>query len=63
MDAHQPDKSKKQLKVSAHVCPQCSHASSLKGLPLLERSMGVITCPQCNWSGPVDIGVVEEDLE
>jgi predicted RNA-binding Zn-ribbon protein involved in translation (DUF1610 family) len=63
MDAQQPDKNRRQLKASAHLCPQCGHAISLKGLALLERSMGLITCPQCNWSGPVDIGVVEQELE
>lgn len=63
MDAQPPDKYKGRSRESAHVCPQCGHAISLKNLGILERSMGVITCLRCNWSGPVDIGVVEEEPE
>ena len=63
MDADKHDKGEAKEWQSAHVCPQCGHAVALKDIGLMERSMGLITCPQCNWSGPVDIAVVEQKPE
>lgn len=43
---------------SAHVCPKCGFSVGLKNLGLRVGATGVVTCPKCDWSGPVEIGVV-----
>lgn len=45
---------------SAHVCPECGHAIPLKSLELGEATTGIIACPQCHWSGQINIQVVKQ---
>ncbi len=60
MAAQQPGKDEKKLKASAHVCPQCRFSINLKDLGLREGATGLVTCPKCDWSGPVTIGIIEK---
>jgi predicted RNA-binding Zn-ribbon protein involved in translation (DUF1610 family) len=61
METHHADKEKRQPKASAHVCPQCGFAIALKDLGLRAGATGLVTCPECDWSGPVTIGIVPKD--
>jgi predicted RNA-binding Zn-ribbon protein involved in translation (DUF1610 family) len=59
MGAQQPNKDKRQPKASAHVCPQCGFAIYLRNIGLKEGSTGLITCPKFDWSGPIQIQIVD----
>jgi predicted RNA-binding Zn-ribbon protein involved in translation (DUF1610 family) len=61
MGARHADKEKRQPKASAHVCPQCGLAIDLKDLGLREGATGLVTCPKCDWSGPVTIEIVPRE--
>lgn len=61
MAARQAGKDERKLKVSAHVCLQCGFSINLKDLGLREGATGLVTCPKCDWSGPVTIGIVEHE--
>lgn len=47
--------------MSAHVCPQCQFAINLKDIGLREGATGLISCPKCDWSGPVEIQIVDRE--
>jgi uncharacterized paraquat-inducible protein A len=61
METHHAVKEKRQPKASAHVCPQCGFAIDLKNLGLREGATGLVTCPKCDGSGSVTIGIVPKD--
>jgi predicted Zn finger-like uncharacterized protein len=61
MEAQQPSKDEKKLKASAHVCPQCEFRINLKKLGLRGGTTGLVTCPKCDWSGPINIVIVESE--
>jgi hypothetical protein len=61
MEAQQSDKDKKQPKTSAHVCPQCGFSINLKYLGLRAGATGVVTCSKCDWSGPIEIQIVDRE--
>ncbi len=63
MESERPEKNETRQWESAYVCPQCGNAITLKDIGVMERTTGVITCPKCKWSGPVDIGVIEQKPE
>jgi predicted RNA-binding Zn-ribbon protein involved in translation (DUF1610 family) len=44
---------------SAHKCPQCGHVLKLADIDLKAATTGIVVCPNCNWSGPIDIQIVE----
>lgn len=46
---------------SVHVCPQCRFVINLKDLGLKGGATGVVICPQCEWSGPVEIHIVHRE--
>lgn len=56
-----PGNEKRQLKKSVHRCPRCNHPVDLKQLTMREATTGLITCPKCEWSGPIAIGVVAKE--
>jgi predicted RNA-binding Zn-ribbon protein involved in translation (DUF1610 family) len=60
MAAQQPGKNERKLKASAHVCPQCGFSIDLKDLGLRGGATGLVTCPKCDWSGPVTIRIVHK---
>jgi predicted Zn finger-like uncharacterized protein len=55
------DKKEKKSKISAHVCPQCEFFVNLKDIGLKGGSTGLVTCPNCDWSGPVEIRIVNKE--
>jgi ssDNA-binding Zn-finger/Zn-ribbon topoisomerase 1 len=52
---------RKKRKMSAHVCPCCGFAIDLKDLGLRGSTTGLVTCPKCEWSGPVTIVTVPRE--
>ncbi len=62
MEDQQTVKGRRQRRVSAHVCPQCGFSIDLKDLGFRGSATGLVTCPKCEWSGPVTIGIVAKEL-
>jgi ssDNA-binding Zn-finger/Zn-ribbon topoisomerase 1 len=56
-----PDRHGRLPKTSAHVCPKCGFSIDLKDIGLRGGATGLVTCPKCDWSGPVTIGIVERE--
>jgi predicted RNA-binding Zn-ribbon protein involved in translation (DUF1610 family) len=61
MDREQPRNEGKQPKLSAHVCPQCGFSIDLNDIGWRGGAKGLVTCPKCDWSGPVTIGIVHKE--
>jgi predicted RNA-binding Zn-ribbon protein involved in translation (DUF1610 family) len=61
MNPQTPDEGKKPLKISAHLCPRCGHAIDLEDLGLRGGTTGLVTCPKCDWSGPIDIRIINKE--
>lgn len=61
MEAQQPNKDENRFKASAHVCPRCGFSIKLRDLGLREGATGLVTCPQCDWSGPIEIQIIDEN--
>jgi len=45
---------------SAHVCPNCGHVINLAELDMQALTTGIVTCPNCDWSGQIEIQVVDQ---
>jgi len=45
---------------SVHVCPNCGHVINLAQLDLRAVTTGIVTCPSCDWSGQIEIQVVDQ---
>jgi transcription elongation factor Elf1 len=59
MESHRPDMTIVKQWDSAHKCPQCGHVLKLADIDLKAATTGIVVCPICNWSGPIDIQIVE----
>jgi ssDNA-binding Zn-finger/Zn-ribbon topoisomerase 1 len=46
---------------SVHVCPKCAFVTNLSEIDLKTVTTGIINCPRCDWSGPVEIKIAEVD--
>jgi ribosomal protein L37AE/L43A len=46
---------------SSHVCPRCSLALNLADFDLRTITTGIVVCPKCDWSGPIEIRIVDGD--
>jgi hypothetical protein len=46
---------------SAHVCPRCGFPIDLENLGLRSGTTGLVTCPKCDWSGPVEIRIIDKE--
>ena len=46
---------------SAHVCPRCGFPIDLEEIGLRGGTTGLVTCPKCDWSGPIEIQIVAMD--
>lgn len=44
-----------------HRCPQCEHIIKADEIPHSAIATGVLTCPRCNYSGPINVQIVPED--
>lgn len=45
-----------------HQCHVCGHAVRLDHINLKIITAGVITCPKCESSGPVNVKIMDEEL-
>jgi hypothetical protein len=45
---------------SAHVCPRCDFSIDLEELGLRGSTTGLVTCPKCDLSGPIEIRIISE---
>ena len=45
---------------SVHVCPNCGHVINLAELDLKAITTGIVACPNCDWSGQIEIQVVDQ---
>jgi predicted RNA-binding Zn-ribbon protein involved in translation (DUF1610 family) len=61
MAAQRPDEDGRKPKTSAHVCPRCGFSIDLKDIGLRAGATGIVTCPKCDWSGPVEIQIVDKE--
>jgi hypothetical protein len=43
-----------------HRCPQCEHILKADEIPHSAIATGVITCPKCDFSGPIEVQIVPE---
>ena len=46
---------------SSHVCARCGSATHLSEIALRAITTGIVTCPKCDWSGPIEIRIVDAD--
>ena len=44
---------------SAHVCPKCGFVLNLAEIDLKAATIGIVICPRCELSGPIEIQIVE----
>jgi len=49
-----------QLWESVHVGPNCGRVINLAELDLRAITTGVVTCPDCDWSGQIEIQIVDQ---
>jgi len=45
---------------SVHVCPNCGQVINLSELDMRAITTGIVTCPSCDWSGQIEIQVVDQ---
>lgn len=45
---------------SVHVCANCGHVINLAELDLRAITTGIVSCASCNWSGQIEIQVVDQ---
>jgi hypothetical protein len=45
---------------SVHVCPNCGHVINLAELDLRAITTGIAICPSCDWSGQIEIQVIDQ---
>jgi hypothetical protein len=53
------DRPEKQLE-HVHVCPKCDLVLGPDKIELCSIVTGIITCPKCDWSGPINLQIVEK---
>jgi hypothetical protein len=44
---------------SVHVCPKCGHILNLALIDLKAITTGIVDCPKRDWSGPIEIQIVD----
>ena len=49
----------KQVWESVHVCPKCAFVINLSEIDLRTVTTGIVECPRCQWSGPIEIQIVQ----
>ncbi len=45
---------------SVHVCSNCRHVINLAELDLRAITTGIVICPKCDWSGQIEIQIVDQ---
>jgi transcription elongation factor Elf1 len=46
---------------SVHKCPQCGHILKLDEIDLKAATTGIVICRNCDYSGPIEIQVIERE--
>jgi hypothetical protein len=59
MESQRPDMTIVKQWDSAHKCPQCGHVLKSADIDLKGGHDGNRGLSECNWSGPIDIQIVE----
>ena len=60
MTAHASDSRERRHWESVHVCRNCGHIINLAELDLRAITTGIVTCPGCDWSGQIEIQVIDQ---
>lgn len=45
---------------SAHLCPGCGFVINLAEIDLRAITTGILLCSRCEWSGQIEIQIVDE---
>jgi DNA-directed RNA polymerase subunit RPC12/RpoP len=45
-----------------HQCGTCGHPTRIDHIELKIIAAGVITCPKCEFSGPINVKIVDEKM-
>ena len=61
MSSHPPPPEGDKQWESVHLCPKCGHALNLEQTDLEAVTSGIVTCPKCDWSSPINLKIVSED--
>ncbi len=54
-----PNSDEKRHWESVHICPKCEHVINLAEIALKAITTGIVSCPNCDWSGPIEIRVID----
>ena len=60
MAANDTSRENGQAWESVHVCPNCGHFINLAELDLRAITTGIAICPSCDWSGQIEIQVIDQ---
>ncbi|AXC12279.1 hypothetical protein ACPOL_2977 [Acidisarcina polymorpha] len=60
MTAHASDSRERQHRESVHVCPNCGLIINLAELDLRAITTGIVSCPNCDWSGQIEIQIIDQ---
>jgi len=60
MERLPPNTSEEKEWEHAHLCPKCGHILGPELIELNSIVLGVITCPKCEWSGPINLQIVQK---
>jgi transcription elongation factor Elf1 len=59
MDGQPTDTSAIKQWEAVHKCPRCFSALKLADIDLKAVTTGIVACPNCDWSGPIEIQIIE----
>jgi len=60
MNAGRTDPNPAESWESVHVCPNCVHVINLAELDLRAITTGIVNCLNCDWSGQIEIQIVDQ---
>jgi ssDNA-binding Zn-finger/Zn-ribbon topoisomerase 1 len=61
MEPEHPETNRQKHWESVHLCPKCGHALNLEEADLETVTTGIATCPKCEWAGPINLKIVQEE--
>jgi hypothetical protein len=59
MMKHFTDANDKRRWESVHICPRCAFVINLSEIDLRTITTGIVECVRCQWSGPIEIQIVQ----
>ncbi|RZU43661.1 hypothetical protein BDD14_5351 [Edaphobacter modestus] len=59
MSPHTPDPRERRHWESVHICPKCDHVLNLAEIDLKTITTGIVSCLNCDWSGPIEIQMID----